>query len=136
MIVRNLVGLEETDRCVRDQNWISRRLLLQSDGMGFSMHDTILHPGTTTPMWYRNHVEAVYCIEGEGEITDLDTGTTHQISEGTLYALDKNDKHILRATTQLRVICVFNPPLLGKETHDAEGAYPILEPEPVVEGRR
>ncbi|MFT7670427.1 MAG: L-ectoine synthase [Planctomycetota bacterium] len=135
MIVRTLDELEATDRCVRDENWVSRRLLLQSDQMGFSMHDTILHAGTTTPMWYRNHVEAVYCIEGEGEIVDIEAGTTHPISKGTIYALDKNDKHILRATTQLRMICVFNPPLLGQETHDADGAYPILEPQPSLEGK-
>jgi L-ectoine synthase len=135
MIIRKLDELEATDRCVREENWVSRRLLLQNDGMGFSMHDTILYPGTTTAMWYRHHVEAVYCIEGEGQIVDLEAGTTHPISKGTIYALDKHDKHILRAITKLRVICVFNPPLLGKETHDADGAYPILEPEPSWDGR-
>lgn len=127
MIVRNLNDLEGTDRCVHDENWTSRRLLLRKDGMGFSMHDTILHAGSATKMWYRNHVEAVYCVEGEGEIEDLETGAVHPIAPGTLYALDAHDRHVLRATTRLRMVCVFNPPLLGLETHDADGAYPLLE---------
>jgi len=126
MIVRRLEELDGTDRSVSDTTWTSRRLLLASDGMGFSMHDTILHAGTETPMWYRNHVEAVYCVEGEGEIEDLERGEVHPIAPGTLYALDRNDRHVLRARTQLRMICVFNPPLVGPETHDEDGAYPLL----------
>ena len=41
-----------------------------------------------------------------------------------MYALDKHDKHILRANTEMRLVCVFNPPLKGKEVHDSSGAYP------------
>jgi L-ectoine synthase len=129
MIIRKLAELNSAERCVSDTNWTSRRLLLHKDGMGFSMHDTILHAGTETPMWYRNHVEAVYCVEGRGEIVDLADNTAHPIEPGTLYALDQNDRHILKAITQLRMICVFNPPLHGPETHDEQGAYPLLEPE-------
>lgn len=131
MIIRKLADLNSAERCVSDTNWTSRRLLLHKDGMGFSMHDTILHAGTATPMWYRNHVEAVYCVEGRGEIVDLADESVHAIEPGTLYALDQHDRHILKAITQLRMICVFNPPLHGPETHDAEGAYPLLEPEGV-----
>ena len=55
----------------------------------------------------------------------------HPIGPGTLYALDDHDRHILHADTLLRMICVFNPPLVGPETHDADGAYPLLtEPSP------
>lgn len=132
MIIRKLEELNSAEQCVSDTNWTSRRLLLQRDGMGFSMHDTILHAGTETPMWYRNHVEAVYCVEGKGEIVDLEDGSVHPIAPGTLYALDKHDRHILKAIEQLRMICVFNPPLHGPETHDADGAYPLLTAEPDV----
>jgi len=127
MIIRKLTELDGTDRVVEATTWSSRRLLLAKDGMGFSMHDTILHPGTETPMWYRNHVEAVYCIEGEGEVEDLDEGVKHRIEPGTLYALDKHDRHVLRARSRLRMICVFNPALHGPEVHDEDGAYPLLE---------
>ncbi|MGD8918499.1 MAG: ectoine synthase [Nitrosopumilaceae archaeon] len=43
-----------------------------------------------------------------------------------MYALDKNDKHTLRAFTKMRMICVFNPALVGPETHDENGVYPLL----------
>lgn len=127
MIIRKLDEMVGSDREVSADTWSSRRLLLADDGMGFSMHDTILHAGTETPMWYRNHVEAVYCVAGEGELVDRESGAVHPIAPGTLYALDKHDKHVLKATTELRMVCVFNPPLVGVETHDADGSYPLLD---------
>jgi len=114
-----------TDREVKAKNWTSTRLLLADDNMGFSFHETVLYPNTETKIWYKNHLESVYCIEGEGEIEEED-GTVHKITPGTIYILDKHDKHKLRAKTQLRMMCVFNPPLVGKETHDENGVYPLL----------
>ncbi|QPJ61020.1 MAG: ectoine synthase [Candidatus Nitronauta litoralis] len=127
MIVRKLEEITGTDNEVSAENWSSRRILLKKDGMGFSFHDTRILPETETFMWYRHHVEAVYCIEGEGELADLTTGKTHALAPGTLYALDGNEKHVLRTKTGMRMICVFNPPLNGNEVHDEEGAYPLEE---------
>lgn len=126
MIVKNIQSLRGTDKEVKSKNWTSTRLLLAKDNMGFSFHETILHPNTETKIWYKNHLEAVYCIKGTGEIEEED-GTIHSISPGTIYALDKHDKHKLRAITELTMICVFNPPLVGPETHDENGVYPLLE---------
>lgn len=67
----------------------------------------------------------MYCLEGEGEVETLDDGRIHPITPGRIYALDKHDKHILRAKTRMRLACVFNPPLSGKEVHDDEGVYPL-----------
>ena len=47
---------------------------------------------------------------------------------GTLYILDRHDRHILRAETDLRMVCVFTPPLTGNEVHDENGVYPLLTP--------
>ncbi|MFD2670009.1 ectoine synthase [Marinicrinis sediminis] len=127
MIVRSLESMVGTDRDVHGETWNSRRFLLKGDGMGFSLHDTILHEGTVTRMWYKNHVEAVYCIEGEGKLEDLDNGETYEIKAGTMYALNGNERHILTATSTLRMVCVFNPPVTGKEVHDEDGAYPLIE---------
>lgn len=124
MIVRRLSEVIGSDCDVSGQTWRSRRLLLQSAGMGFSLHDTIIHAGTTTEMWYRHHLEAVYCIEGEGELEEVATGVVHPIAPGTVYALDQHDQHILRARSQMRMVCVFNPPLTGQEAHDERGGYP------------
>lgn len=126
MIVRNLEDIVGTDRDVKAETWESRRLSLAEDRMGFSMHDTILYAGTETHMWYKNHLEAVYCIEGKGTIEDKATGEVHQIAPGTIYLLDQHDQHIVRAEEDLRMVCTFNPPVTGQETHDDEGAYPLL----------
>ncbi len=128
MIVRRLDELHDTERETRAATWVSRRLLLHRDGMGFSMHDTVIHAGTVTEMHYQNHLEAVYCIEGSGTLRDLENGHEYQISAGTLYALSGNERHVLTAQDTLRMICVFNPPLVGPETHDERGVYPLLTP--------
>lgn len=127
MIIRKLTDIIGTDRDVDDGNWVSRRLLLRKDGMGFSMHETILRAGTETYMWYKHHLEAVYCIDGEGEVEDLANGTVHRLEPGTLYALNDHDKHIVRAKTDIRTVCVFYPPVTGQEVHDEEGVYPLIE---------
>ena len=130
MIVRTLKDIEGSEREVAAETWKSRRLLLADDGMGFSMHDTIIHAGTSTQMHYKNHLEAVYCVEGKGSVTLVDSGETVPIEAGTVYALDKNDHHILKAVETMRMICVFNPALVGPESHDESGAYPLLDTAP------
>jgi L-ectoine synthase len=127
MIVRSLKELVGTDREVSAANWTSRRLLLREDRMGFSLHDTLIRGGTSTEMNYRNHLEAVYCIEGRGTVTVAETGEVFDIEPGTVYALDQHDRHVLTARSNMRMICVFNPPLVGPESHDEGGAYPLLE---------
>jgi len=131
MIVRELNDIVGTDREVSGPTWTSRRLLLAGDGLNFSMHDTVLRAGTTTHMHYKNHVEAVYCVEGTGSILNKATGEVHAIEPGVIYCLnDKvNDAHALTADTDLRMICVFDPPLVGSETHGEDGAYPLLSVE-------
>ncbi len=127
MIVKNLDDVLGTDQEVKGGNWTSRRLIVADAGMGFSMHDTLIHTGTETLIWYKNHLEAVYCIDGEGEIEVLPDGPTYPIRPGTLYALDGHEKHLLRATKEMRMICVFNPQLTGHEVHDEDGVYPAME---------
>lgn len=127
-----VVKLEDvigTEQEVKADNWVSRRLILKKDGMGYSVHDTIIKAGTETHIWYQNHLEAVYCIEGEGEVETLSDNKVYPITANTLYALDKNDEHLLRAKVDMRMVCVFNPPITGNETHDENGVYPIVEEE-------
>ncbi len=126
MIVKQLAEIIGTTEDVKGNTWTSRRLLLAKEQVGFSLHDTIMKAGTETTMWYKNHIEAVYCIEGEGELEDLVNGKTYQLAPGTLYVLNGNERHIVRPKTDVRMVCVFNPPVTGRETHDEEGAYPLL----------
>lgn len=125
MIVKHLSNIVGTIDDVDTETWNSRRLLLAKDKMGFSLNDTLIKEESETLIWYKNHVEAVYCIEGEGEI-EVIGGETYPISPGMMYALNGHEKHYLRARSQLRVICVFNPPLTGREVHDQDGTYPLL----------
>ncbi|GAA0513521.1 ectoine synthase [Pigmentiphaga sp. GD03639] len=128
MIVRDIKDIIGTENEVSTPTWTSRRVLLKKDGMGFSFHETIIHPGTETHIWYKNHVEAVWCIEGDGEIETVADGKVYKLGPGVVYALNDNDEHYLRGGKEpLRVICVFNPPLTGQEVHDAEGVYPLDE---------
>lgn len=127
MIIRSLDNLAGTERDVQADNWRSLRLLLESDNMGFSFHITLIKAGTETRMWYKHHLESVFCMAGQGAITDLATGQTHAITPGVMYALDQHDQHILIAKTELTLACVFNPPCTGRERHNAEGAYEIYK---------
>lgn len=133
MIVRNLKEAQQSDRRIvaPDGNWESVRLLLKSDGMGFSFHITTIFKGADFQMHYQNHLESVYCISGEGEVETLDDGKKYRLEPGTLYNLNQHDRHVLRAFTDMQMACVFNPPLHGKEVHNAEGAYE-LEADPVA----
>ncbi|HEX8781576.1 MAG TPA: ectoine synthase [Nocardioides sp.] len=126
MIVTHLSDLDGTDRDVESETWRSRRFVLAREGVGFSFHDTVLYAGTETDMWYANHIEAVYCVGGEGELVNRETGDVHQLRDGTLYLLDGHERHTVRATTDLRMACVFNPPVTGREVHDERGVYPLV----------
>lgn len=124
MIVRHLDDPAAV-RTVAAATWTSRRLLLAADGMGFSLHDTLIHAGTETRIHYKHHLEAVYCISGEGEIEELEgERRIHRIAPGMMYALDRHDPHLLRARSELRLVCAFSPPLTGGEVHGPDGAYP------------
>lgn len=124
MIVRDLNEAKDTERRVDSNGWHSIRLLLKDDKMGFSFHITTIYEGAELEMHYKNHLESVYCISGKGSLEDLATGEVHQICSGVMYALNKNDKHILRGETEMVMACVFNPPVTGREVHDETGAYP------------
>jgi len=125
MIVRNVKDVIGTKDEVRTDTWMSRRVLLQKDGMGFSFHETTIFPGTRTHIHYRNHLEAVWCIEGDGSIEMVADGRKYELGPGVVYALNEHDEHWLcGGKTPLRVICVFNPPLTGQEVHDENGVYP------------
>ena len=124
MIVRKLTDVRKSDRNVKSDGWESARLLLKDDGMGFSYHVTTMYAGKELKMHYQNHLEAVLVLKGKGTIEDLGTGETHQLAAGTMYALNDHDRHIVRPETDILTVCVFNPPVTGREVHDENGAYP------------
>ncbi|MBC7204573.1 MAG: ectoine synthase, partial [Pusillimonas sp.] len=83
---------------------------------------------TQTHIHYQNHLEAVWVVEGDGEIETIADGKKYKLEPGVVYALDDHDEHWLRGGKEpLRVICVFNPPLTGNEVHDEKGVYPAAD---------
>lgn len=129
MIVRTTAEISGTDREVSPEsgNWVSKRIVLGGDRVGFSFHETTIKAGTDNEFHYANHVEAVWLVEGEGELIDLsDGGTVYPLAPGTMYLLNEHERHRVIARTQLRMLCVFNPPVVGTEVHDADGVYPLV----------
>ena len=123
MIVRNIDDLIDTPRDVRGPVWASRRFLLDEDGVGFTLTETLTEAGSEQILWYKHHVEANYVIDGEGEVENLVTGEVFPLRPGSVYVLDRHERHCLRSFTRMRLVCVFTPALTGRETHDADGAY-------------
>jgi len=132
VFVSSVHDLDDTDRDIKTPNWRSKRVVLAKEGAGFSVHETTLYAGTVNDFWYANHIEAVFVVEGEGELVDKETGTTHELKPGSLYLLDKHDHHQVRPRTDMRTVCVFNPPVTGREVHDENGVYPLVVEEPAA----
>ena len=128
MIVRTLDDLKTAGNYRENPGvWSSARYLLRRDGLAFTVTQTTVAAGSQQTLEYRNHIEANLVIEGEGDLTDVATGEVHSLKPGTMYALDKHDRHQIKALTDMRLVCIFSPALLGPETHDADGSYPVLE---------
>ena len=127
MIVRDFDDVVKAGNSVSDAKWTSVRMLLADDNMGFSFHITILKAGSEHTFHYKNHFESVYCISGAGSIEDLATGEVHDIKPGVMYALNEHDHHTLKADEELVMACCFNPPVTGKEVHQADGSYALLD---------
>ena len=126
MIVRRLDELRQTGAAAKVAHGTVDvvRYLLAADGAGFSISDVIAPAGTENTLQYKNHVEANLVLEGEGTVEDLATGEVHALAPGTLYVVYPTDRHVVRAITDVRLISIFNPPIVGDETHDADGGYP------------
>lgn len=120
-----IVRLHETKKVVCPKgDFISIRYLLEKDKMGFTITKTLVRKNDSPGIWhYKNHLEACLCIEGGGTLYNIDTKEKFYIDEWSLYALDKNDKHKFIADKDTVLICVFNPPLKGNETHRKDGSY-------------
>jgi L-ectoine synthase len=124
MIVKHLSEILGTAAHARGEGWESRRILLAGDGLGYSLHDTLVKEGAELTLEYKNHVETNYCIAGEGEVEEVSTGRIWPLSEGSVYVLDAHERHVLRALKgDLRLVCLFTPALTGREVHDADGSY-------------
>ncbi|BBX09674.1 ectoine synthase [Mycolicibacterium aichiense] len=128
MIVRTTDEITGTDRDVAAKEWRSKRIILAGDGVGFSFHETTINSDSVSEFHYRHHVEAVWVVEGSGTLTNHETGEEYPLTPGTMYLLNGHERHRVTCTEQMRMMCVFNPPVTGTEVHDETGTYPPAEP--------
>lgn len=125
MNIVTIKELENTEREVKGVGFTSLRVLLKQDNMGFGLNKTIIPKGGPYHWHYTNHLEACYCIQGRGVITNLETKQQFIIEPDTTYVLDDYDDHTFEALEDTILISVFNPPLTGKEVHRADGSYAL-----------
>lgn len=124
MKIIDLNSIEET-RKVKFHAGISNRILLESDGMGYTMTKTVIEPNNKQFQHYKNHLESCYCVSGLATLTNAITGEEFEIKPDVTYVLDKNDPHYFEAHETTVLICVFNPPLKGQEIHQEDGSYAV-----------
>lgn len=129
MIVRTTNEITGTEREVADPkgNWVSKRIVLGGDGVGFSFHETTIKAGSVNNFHYANHIEAVWLTKGEGTLTDLDNDVVYELAPGSMYLLNGHERHRVEPRTEMVMLCVFNPPVTGREVHDENGVYPLIE---------
>ena len=103
----------------------SRRFIIEKDGYGFTLTNTLAHRNNINRLHYKNHQESVYWIKGKGKYTFND-GKTEQLmdpqttNDPIMVVLNDHDPHEFIIDEYDDVIClaVFNPPLKGHEIHD------------------
>ena len=119
------IGEEEAHKVVL-RGGLTRvlRYLDRDYGCGFTISSPQGTAGNESRLWYKNHVEANYILKGELTLEDLSTEEKWDLAPGTLYVVGPQDRHKLSAKTDTHLFCIFNPPLKGDESHDADGAYP------------
>ena len=125
MKIIDIKDIKGTDREVRCPNgdFISNRFLLEADGFGFTLTKTEVPKGVKAIWHYKNHLEACYCLSGWGVVKKVGDDIGYSIIPDMVYALNDHDEHEFTALEDTELLCVFNPPLKGKETHRKDGSY-------------
>jgi L-ectoine synthase len=106
------------------------RMLTKADNLGFGFSDVHLAAGAEATLWYKHHWEANHIISGTGEVSDLTTGQTWKLEPSMAYNVGPKDRHRVRAHTDIHLVSVFCPPLMGNEQHDKDGALAPSGPVP------
>lgn len=67
------------------------------------------NPARKPRLTYPDYVEAVWVVDGQGELVDRDNDQTYRLAPGTMYLLDGHERHTIVAHSGLRMFCVFCP---------------------------
>jgi L-ectoine synthase len=106
------------------------RMLTKADGVGFGLSDVRLAAGAEAVLWHKHHWQANHVISGTGEVNDLTTGQTWELGPSIAYSAGPKDRHRVRAHTEIHLLSVFCPPLVGDELHDEDGGLAPSGPVP------
>lgn len=107
--------------CKANHDVINVAILHAEDGLGVKLTDSILEDGFEMTLWRKNHLEACYCLDGWGTVKELNRETVDHIRPGALYAINNHDRHRIRVTGRVRLICTFVPAYSEHETRDNRG---------------
>jgi L-ectoine synthase len=118
MLHRRVDSLTGTESEAHGPGWRSRRLITADDGIGYSFHITKIDEGARLEFEYSNHRETVYCVRGRGSVEEVSTGRIVELEPGSLYSVGTGEPHIFAASTEMHLVCVFDPPLHGNEEAD------------------
>lgn len=130
MIYRRAEDVIGTPNYVEADGFVSMRLAVASDNLGFTVTEAVGSADISLEVEHKNHIEAVYVLEGTGTVEILETGETYKLAPGVFYAFDKHERHRYRLDTEVRAIAIFNPPLVGDEVNDESGGYPVTPDAP------
>ena len=122
---KDIAGTEnEMVRSDGDMSLRSLRMLTKADACGFSLSDVYFSTGFSIDLWYKNHVEANFIVSGVIQVDDITAGKSWDLKGGSLYMVGPRDRHRLTAKSDVHLVSVFCPAVLGNERHDADGAFP------------
>lgn len=127
MIYHTAESLKGTKRYVQADGFVSIRLALAEDNLGFTVTEATGRTELDLEIQHKNHIEAVYVLDGTGEVELVETGEIFKLYPGVFYAFDKHERHTYRLDSEVKAIAIFNPPLQGDEINDEEGGYAKAE---------
>lgn len=115
MIVIDAMQTHGSEREVKRDDLSSMLLLLKADGLGFTVTRTMIHPAKDfEPFHDKDHVQAYYCIRGNGTVKDS-RGNEHKIKPGFFFAAEKAEKHWIKAKDTLVLLCTISPAIAANE---------------------
>jgi L-ectoine synthase len=132
MFVKRAGEMRRTGREMIAANGQARtiRMLTKADGIGFGFSDVHFAAGADSILWYKHHWEANHILSGTGDVTDLTTGQIWKLTPSMSYNVGPKDRHRMRAHTDIHLVSVFCPPLVGNEQHDKDGTLAPSGPVP------
>lgn len=113
MFVRRADQMRQAGKEMTTSNGQARTLplLTDADDVGFGVSDVHLQAGAEVPLWHKNRQQANHIISGSGEVIDVTTGQTWELGCSMACNVGVEDRHRVRAYTDIHLLSVFSPPL-------------------------